>query len=363
MKLNKLMVALFAGSALFVSCNNDDDNNNGPQGAYDNGILILNEGGFMAGNASVSFLSDTLSLQNNIYAANNPGAVLGDTGQDIGLHENYAYIVLNFSNKIEVVNRYTFAHVATIESGLVNPRYIAFEGGKAYVTNWGDATVTTDDYVAVINLATNAVTTTIPVAEGPEAIVEEDGKLYVAHKGGYGYGNTVTVINGESNTVATTITVGDVPGSMEVEDNKLYVLNEGLPSYVNDVDPSLNETAGSLSVINLNNNTVVSTVAFEGMAHPQNIDIEDDKIYCTVGSEIFSFTPGADLPAAPHAIFSTTPQGVYGVYAFAVEDGRIYVGDAGNYTSNGKVYIYSLTGTLQNEFTVGVIPSGFYFND
>ena len=362
MKINKLMVALFAGSVFFVSCNNDDDNN-GPQGAYDNGILILNEGGFMAGNASVSFISDALSLQNNIYGANNPGAILGDTGQDIGLNENYAYIVLNASNKIEVVNRYTFAHVATIESGLVNPRYIAFEGGKGYVTNWGDGGVATDDYVAVINLATNVVTTTIPVAEGPENIIEENGKLYVAHKGGYGYGNKITVINGDSNTVTTTITVGDVPGSLEVEDNKLYVLNEGLPSYVNQVDPTLNETAGSLSVINLSTNTIVGTVAFEGMVHPQNLNIEDDKIYCTVDSEIFSFSPGADLPAPPHAIFSTTPQDVYGVYAMAVKDGHIYVADAGDYTSNGKVYIYSLTGALENEFTVGVIPSGFYFND
>ncbi|MFP9098639.1 YncE family protein [Flavobacterium sp. RHBU_24] len=363
MKLNKLMVALFAGSALLVSCNNDDDTNNGPQGAYDNGILVLNEGGFGAGNASVSFISDTLSLQNNIYAANNGGAVLGDTGQDIGLHGQYAYIVLNASNKIEVVNRYTFAHVASIITGLVNPRYIAFEGGKAYVTNWGDGGVATDDYVAVINLATNAVTTTIPVAEGPEAIIAENGKLYVAHKGGYGYGNKITVINGEQNTVTTTITVGDVPGSLEVEGNKLYVLNEGLPSYVNQVDPLLNETAGSLSVINLNTNTIMGTVAFDGMVHPQNLNIEGDKIYCTVDSEIFSFSPGADLPAAPHAIFSTTPQGVYGVYAMEVNEGHIYVGDAGNYTAAGKVYIYSLTGTLENTFTVGVIPSGFYFNE
>lgn len=362
MKLNKLMVALFAGSALLVSCNNDDDATDTPQGAYDNGILILNEGGFMAGNASVSFISDTLSLQNNIYGANNGGAVLGDTGQDIGLHGQYAYIVLNASNKIEVVNRYTFAHVASITTGLVNPRYIAFEGGKAYVTNWGDGGVTTDDYVAVINLATNAVTTTIPVAEGPENIVENDGKLYVAHKGGYGYGNKITVINGDQNTVTTTITVGDVPGSLEVEDDKLYVLNEGLPSYVNQVDPSLNETTGSLSVINLNSNTVERTVNFTGTVHPQNLVIEDDKIYYTVDSGIYSTTLGStSFPAAP--LFTTTPQEVYGVYALAVEDGHIYVGDAGNYSANGKVYIYSLSGTLENTFTVGVIPSGFYFND
>lgn len=345
-----------AGSLLFVSCNNDDDSSNAPQGAYDNGVLILNQGGFGAGNASVSFLNESSVLENNIFGTNNPGNVLGDTGQDIGLNGDFAYIVLNYSNKVEVVNRYTFAHVATIETGLVNPRYIAFEGGKGYVTNWGDGSVTTDDYVAVINLATNAVTTTIPVAEGPERILEEDGKLYVAHKGGYGYGSTITVINGANNTVTTTIAVGDVPGTIAIEDNKLYVLNEGAPSWAGA------ETTGSLSIINLNTNAVTSTLAFSGTQHPSNLVIEDDIIYYTVDADIFKTALNSTtLPTTP--LFTTAPQGVYGVYAFEVEDNHIYVADAGDYASNGKVYVYSLTGTLEKDVTVGVVPAGFYFND
>ncbi len=182
--------------------------------------------------------------------------LLGDTGQDIGLNGEYAYVVMNISNKIEVVNRYTFVKVATIANGLVNPRYIAFANGKAYVTNWGDGTDATDDYVAVIDLATNAVTSNISVAEGPERIVEENNKLYVTHKGGYNYGNTVTVINSSNDTVATTITVGDVPNTLEIEDGKLYVMSEGTPSWGG------TETAGQLDVINLNNNTVTKTIDF-----------------------------------------------------------------------------------------------------
>jgi len=66
-----------------------------------------------------------------------------------------------------------------------------------------------DDFVAVIDLATNTVESTIPVSEGPEHIESIDGKLYVSHKGGYGYGTTISVIDA-ANTVASTITVGDV---------------------------------------------------------------------------------------------------------------------------------------------------------
>lgn len=355
MKLHKLMLTVIAGSLFFASCS-DDDSNSAPRGAYDNGLIVLNQGIFNSGNASVSFISDAGELENNVYGANNSGAVLGDVGQDVGLNGRYAYIVLNVSNKIEVVDRYTFTHVATITTGLVNPRYIAFHGGKGYVTNWGAGGVTTDDYVAVINLATNAVTTTIPVTEGPERIIEEDGKLYVSHMGGYGYGNSITVINGATNTISTTITVGDVPNTLEIEDDKLYVLNEGKNSY------SGSENAGSLSVINLRTNTVERTLAFSGIQHPSNLTIEDDVIYYTLGGNVYTLgLNSTTLPAAP--LFSATAQGVASVSAFAVEDRHIYVADSGDYSAAGKVHIYSLTGTFEKTHTVGLIPAGFYFND
>ena len=357
MKLNKLVLTLIAGSLFFVSCDDNEQTNNTPKGAYDNGVIVLNQGGFGHGDAGVSFIAEDFTLENNVYAANNPGFTLGDTGQDIGLNDDYAYVVLNYSDKIEVVNRYTFKRVATIEEGIKNPRYIAFQGGKAYVTNWGVASDATDDYIAVINLATNAVTGKIPVVEGPERILQANGKLYVAHKGGYGFGSKVSVINGSTNTLETTITVGDVPESMCINNGKLYVLNSGIPDWA----PGLDETTGSLSIINLSNNTVTSTLNFTAAKHPANLVENNGTLYYTEGSDIYSMPLTATvLPAT--ALFSTTGQGVYGVYAFAVKNNHIYVGDAGDYSSAGKVYVYSLTGTKEHDYTVGVLPAGFYFN-
>jgi len=355
MKLHKLILTAIAGSLLFVSCS-DDDNQDVPSGAYDNGILILNQGGFNKGNASVSFLSDAKTIENNIFSTVNNGALLGDTGQDIGLNGDLAYLVVNVSNKIEIVNRYTFAKVATITEGLENPRYIAFSNGKAYVTCWGDAMDANDDYVAVINLALNNVGATIPVVEGPERIVEENGKLYVAHAGGYSYGDTVTVIESSTNSVKKTITVGYVPNSLEIENGNLYVISGGLPSW------SSNETAGQLDVIKLSDNTITKTVEFAAASHPSNLVIEDNKMYYTIDNGIFTMALTATTaPSAP--LFTTAEQGVYGVYSFAVENDQIYVGDAGDYTNDGKVFIYSKAGALQNTFTVGIVPAGFYFND
>ncbi|MES2574931.1 MAG: DUF5074 domain-containing protein [Bacteroidota bacterium] len=357
MKFSKLVLVALVSSVFFVSCTDDENNNEEPLGSYDNGALILNQGGFGKGNASVSYLSsDLVTQQNNIFSLVNPEITLGDTGQDIGLYEDLAFIVLNVSNKIEVVNRYTMAHVATISAGLDNPRYIAFSNGKAFVTNWGDGGSTSDDYVAVLNLSTYAVATNIPVAEGPERIIENNNKLYVAHVGGWGYGKTISVINAVNNTLSTTINVGDVPNSLEISNNYLYVICGGKPSYA----PA--ETAGSFVKINLLNNTVTNTINFPAATHPSNLDIVDNTVFYTVDSAIYKSTLSATtLPTTP--LFTTTAQGVYGVYSFAVNNNKIYVGDAGDYSSNGKVYIYSSTGTLEKDYTVGIIPAGFYFNE
>lgn len=355
MKFSKLVLTVLAGSLFLASCTNDDDNN-APLGAYDNGVLILNQGGFGNGNASLSYLSDDLSIfENNSYQSVNPSLILGDTAQDIGFANGNAYIVLNGSNKIEIVNRYTLAHVATISTGLSNPRYIAFANGKGYVTNWGNGGSASDDYVAVINLTNNTISTNIPVAEGPERIIEENNKLYVAHAGGYGFGSTVTVINAATDTVTTTVNVGDVPNSLEEEDGVLYVMCGGKPSW------SGTETAGKLTKIRLSNNTVIGSLDFGAGEHPSNLDIEGNSLYYTVDSDIFKMTLSATtLPTTE--IFSTTSQGVYGVYSFRVEDNKVFVGDAVDYSSNGKVYVYSLAGDVLSSKTVGVIPAGFYFN-
>jgi hypothetical protein len=356
MNLNKLVFLALFSAVFFTSCSDNDDTIvETPLGAYDNGVLILNQGGFNKGNASISYLSEDLNtFQNNIFALVNPEITLGDTAQDVGFYNELAYIVLNGSNTIKIVNRYTMAYVATISKGLSNPRYIVFNEGKGYVSNWGNGGSTTDDYIAVINLSDNSLSTPIPVLEGPERMVISNNKLYVAQQGGFGFGSTVSVINLSTNAVSS-IDVGDVPNSLEISGGTLYVLSGGKPSWTN------SETAGKLSKINLSNDAVSGTIDFILPLHPSNLEISNSDLFYTVGSDIFKTTVTAStLPNV--ALFSTTAQGVYGVYSFEVQNGKIYVGDAGDYSSDGNVHIYSSKGTLESSKTVGIIPAGFYFN-
>ena len=320
---------------------------------FSNGIYVTNEGGFGAGNASVSFISSTNVLQNNIFAIANAGAVLGDTVQSMFFEGSKAYIILNGSGTIKVVNRYTMALQATI-TGLINPRYMTSYLGKLYVTCWGDGAVTTDDNVQVIDIATNTLGANFSVSEGPENIVLYNGLLYVAHKGGYSFGKTVSVINPVTATVLAPITVGDVPTSLEINNGFLYILCAGKPIY------SMSETFGSLVKYNLTTNATVNTIPFPTL-HPNNLKIVGSDLYYTTGSSVYKNVLSATTLPTPNTPFlTTTPQGVNDIYSFNIIDNVLYVGDAGNFTAAGKAYTYSTAGVLINSFTVGVSPNGFY---
>jgi hypothetical protein len=239
---------------------------------YRDGVLVINQGGFGTGDASVSFLSDDLTFtENNIFSATN-SSMLGDTGQSIAFNDNLAYIVLNGSNKVEIVNRYSFASVATIDTGLANPRYMAFANGMGYLTNWGDGFDPDDDYVALIDLNTYTVTSTIAVSEGPERIINVNGSIYISNKGGYNQGNVITKI--DANNTVSTINTGDVPDEMIVDaENNIWVVCEGIPSWTG------NETGGKLIKINSTTDTVVETLDFAATAHPEMLNYADGNIY------------------------------------------------------------------------------------
>lgn len=347
MKFSKLLLVAFLGSTVFVSCSDDDSKgDNTPLGAYDNGVLVVNEGNGTAG--SITFIgNDMTTIQQDVYGVVNEGDGIGGYVQSIFFDDDKAFIISNASNKITVVNRYTFELIDKIDSGLNIPRYGVVENGKAYVTNQAAFDSTTDDFVAVINLSTYEVESTIALNAIGERILEENGKLYVTN-GTYGEGNSVTVINPTSNAIVSTISTGISPTSFEEENGILYVL---CGNY-ND--------ASKLVRVQLSNNEILSEVTFpEALGNAQNLNIEDGKLYFTVNSDVFS----ASLNATTISETPLFTSGATTLYGFAVEDDKIYVADAKDFASSGRVFIYSTTGALQKEFPVGLNPNGFYFND
>jgi len=319
---------------------------------YSNGVFILNEGMIGNNSASVSYLNESGTLENNIFSNQNNGMELGDTGQNIGFTEDFAYVVLNYSNEVKVVNRTTFEFITTITDQMVNPRNIAFYEGNGYVTNWGDAADVNDDYIAIIDLATNSVTGKIAVAEGPEQIIQKDGFLYVAHEGGYGYGNSISVINLTTNAIEI-INVSDVPSSMKIDDNNLYVLCSGKPDWTGD------ETIAKLYKIDLSNFQNTEEFTFEATEHPGYLGLDETHLYYLLNKNIYKMAlTDVSLPTA--AFIETATNGAEIPYGFDKIDDKLYLSDAVDYVSPGKVFVYGEDGNFITEYTVGSLPNGFY---
>ncbi|WP_372917111.1 YncE family protein [Salegentibacter sp.] len=355
MKIRFFMAAVLS-AVLFASCESDNEINEIPEeelGNYSEGVFVLNEGNFGSGNSSVSYLDPDLEeIQNNIYAEENNGESPGDTGQSIGFYGDYAFIVMNVSGKIQVVDRHTFENITTIESGLDNPRFIDFSNEKAFVTNWGDGTDPDDDFVAVYDLGNFELEETIPVEEGPEKILTVNDKIYVAHKGGFGFNNTISVLDPNINIIEKTIEVGDVPNSMVSNGNSLWVLSSGLPSYAE------NETAGKITEIDLTIQEVVQEFEFNEKEHPGNLNLDEQVLYYTLDDTVYTLGQGEEsLPDSGITNFSD--EGI--LYGFEVAEGKIYASFVNyDFTGNGKLIIKDNTGNLIDEFDTGINPNGIY---
>ncbi|KGO93069.1 DUF5074 domain-containing protein [Flavobacterium subsaxonicum] len=345
MNFKKYLIA-FAASAVLVSCNSDDDNGTKVENqAFDNGTFVLNEGNSNVSSASVTFIGDNSTVQQDIYNTVNPGKPgLGSYLQSIFFTDDLTFIISGSANKVTVVNRHTFEFVANVDTNFSSPRYGAVVNGKAYITNYADYNTGDDDFLTVINL-TDFTTSKIQLNNWSEKITEENGKLYIFN-GYYGSGTSVTVFNPANNTVEKVIELNDSPNSFDEEDGILYVLGDS-----------------KLSKINLSNNTIAGTVTLpEALLYSKNLTIEDDKIYFTNDTSVYTMGVNATtLPVTP--LFSYVSTSAYGgMYGFNVEDDKIYVAEGGDFASNSQVFTFSLTGSLLGAYNVGVGPNGFYFN-
>lgn len=345
MKFSKLLLIALSIS-LFASCSSDDDD--APKGAYDNGFFILNEGSSDAG--TVSFSNNDFSVfTKDAYKAENGSDVLGKFVQNIFFEGDKAYIISGGSNVINIVNRYTFKLIAKVDSGLANPRYGVVKDGKAYVTNansYSAETGSTDDYIAVINLATNIVESKIALNTTGNRIIEEGGKLYITDPLGT---DKLSIYNIATKALEAPITIGYGSDSIEEENGSLFILK-------------ISYTASSeITKVKISDKSVSTIEIPQSQGIAGFLDIEDNKVYYTAGNSVYSITTSATTAAASPLFTASSSIGY--LYGFAVKDNRVFIADGGNFKEDSKAYIYNFSGSLLKELTVGIGPNGFYFND
>ena len=316
-----------------------------------NGAFILNEGNFNQGNGSLSFYSaEDGQVQNNIFSGVN-GRALGDVVQSMTIIDTLGFIVVNNSNKIEVIGIRSWKNKATIDMPTgSSPYYLADGGnGKAYITNLYT------NSVSVLNLSTLQLIGSIDVGANPEAILVHQGLAYVAN-GGFGFGNTVSVINLATNQVQQNIPVGDNPRflSVDAQDN-LHVLCTGrYGDWNNPNDPG---TDGGIHKIATANHQRVDSLVIPG--HPSRLAVDDQGrgYYIDPNSGTIAQYSLQTMQALNQNLIA----GYY--YSMAVDavSGQIFVLDAKDYSQNGDLKIFDLNGQLKETHTVGIIPGSVTF--
>jgi hypothetical protein len=114
------------------------------------GFYLLNEANMGSNKSTLDYMDlITGEYHRNIFAAVNPNVPkeLGDVGNDLQIYGSRLYAVINCSNKIEVMDKYTAKRIGQID--IPNCRYIQFKDGYAYVTSYAGPVEINPDYEQV----------------------------------------------------------------------------------------------------------------------------------------------------------------------------------------------------------------------
>lgn len=319
------------------------------------GLFICNEGNFQYGNATLSYYDPTTKrVENEIFYRAN-AMKLGDVAQSMIIHNGIGWVVVNNSHVVFAIDPTTFKEVGRI-TGLTSPRYIHFVSeDKAYITQiW-------DNRIFIVNPKRYEVTGYIEVPNmtseqgSTEQMVEQGKYLYVNC---WSYQNRLLKIDTETDKIVAELEVGIQPTSLALDCNgKLWTVTDG--GY--EGSPYGYE-APSLYRIDPETFTIEKQFSFRKGDAPSEVQINGrgNTLYW-INDDIWSMSVDADrVPVRPFLDSRSTIY--YGLTVDPLTD-EVYIADAVDYTQQGKIYRYSASGELIDEFYVGIIPGAFCWKE
>lgn len=334
-------------------------NNLSEQTGYLHGMFITSEGIYGNNNGSINYYNpETNELICGLFEQVN-GNSPGDIVQCFAVIGEEGYIVVNNSDKIEVVNMRTFESIATIEVDY--PRYIVGANGKAYVSAG-----TTEGKVHIINTESHSITGTIDIGKYPENIISSGNYVYVSNQGNSWADmpdSTVSVIDVSTDQKVKNVTVGQAPTNLVKDTNgDVWVMCTGASSIVK-IDVSDNSAETPIQIGD-------GTDWFPRLA----IGEDGTKLfftyayivgYTTQDAKIFSLDISSEEINEIVNIYDKFSS--YSMlYGFNVdpETNNIYILLDDMWTYSGEMFVYSLTGTELDfpDGNLGTYPAGITFN-
>jgi YVTN family beta-propeller protein len=309
----------------------------------DSRVIIINEGNYGWGNASVSvFDPSSNAVVEDYYKQQNNNVALGDVCQSITKYNNQYYIVVNHSNKIIVTNNTDFQKTATI-NGFNSPRYLLpITYNKAYVSDLYA------NSIQIVDLNSNTITGSIPCSGWAEEMALIYNKAFVTNVNS----NYCYVINTVTDAITDSINIGKGASSVLIDKNsKVWILSGG---------NTTSSQGGKLVRINPVTLQIELDLNFVSTESPNKLCINktrDTLYYLNKGVCQFPIS-SIQLPANP--IINQGSKLYYGL-GVNPKDYSIYVSDAIDYVQKSKIEIYSTNGVFKSNFNAGIISSGFVF--
>lgn len=360
--MKKLLFYIYAMAMLFTSCMKDKEywEEFRPQLTESpGGVFIINEGNLGYNNASLSWYDiENKVIYNNIFRNTN-GAIMGDVAQSMQIRDSLAYITLNNSGKILIINTNTFRLNGKI-TGLTSPRYIHFlSDNKAYVSDLYARSIHIIDPLAMKK------TGEINIMNTASQIPQHNADKMIAYKNllftnSWNFDNTLLIINTDTDMVTDSLKVPAQPNSLQLDkNNKLWVLCDG--GYEGN---AFAHEKPALLCIDPESHEILKSFEFHLNDSPTELQINKsgDTLYY-INRHIYRYPISSE--SEPHIFTESKYEGGIdgGFYGLAVDPAtsEIYVADAIDMVQNGVIYRFKADATPVDTVKAGIIPGEFCF--
>ena len=337
------------------------------------GMYVLNEGNMGSNKCTLDYLDlsgETVHYLRNIYAERNDSMVkeLGDVGNDAQIYGSRLWLVINCSNKVEVLRAKDAVTLGKID--VPNCRYVTFHQGYAYVTSYvGPVSVNQDaplGQVYKIDTLTLRTVAQVTVGYQPEELAVIGDKLYVANSGGYmvpDYDHTVSVIDLNTFTEERKIDVApnlhrcraDRYGQLWVSSRGDYY---GEPSHLcwlqKDASGQL-QRMGRIDVVVSDMCIVGDSLYYMGMQF--NYETMKNERMLGIINVATHEVVNRQLTTAKEAEAIIQPYGII----VNPNERDFYLMDAKNYVSSGDLLHFHQDGTFDYKVRTGDIPAHAVF--